>query len=245
MSDLVNDFLICIAGKAASGKSTSLRGLENPEGVLYLCTESGKKLPFKSEFKELRITDPMEVHSIFEKLIADKTKYHTVVIDSITYLMDMYETQYVLTAPDSRKAWGNYQQFFKKLLQKYVPEAGRTTIITAHTADTINEDSIKETAIPIKGALKGNGLESYFSLIVGTKKLNLNSLKDYSNGLLNITDRERKLKYKHVLQTNITADTVHERLRAPLDLFSDEEAFIDGNIQSVINRLKQYYGVTK
>ena len=49
MSD-TNDHLVLLCGKSATGKSASLMGLKNPEGVLYLNCESGKRLPFKAKF---------------------------------------------------------------------------------------------------------------------------------------------------------------------------------------------------
>ena len=236
----VNDFLIGRVGKSTSGKSTSLMHLEDPENVLYLNCEAGKRLPFPAKFKQVVITDPLMVYSVFDKLISSD-KYHTVIIDSITYLMDMYETMYVIPAEDPRKAWGDYQQYFKKLMQYYVPMAKRITLLLAHTTDTVTKDSIRETAIPVKGALKNLGIESYFSLIVAAKRMPISSLTEYHSNLLTVTEKEKLLKFKHVLQTDITADTVYERLRAPIGLFSSDETFIDGNIQLVIDRLKQYY----
>ena len=46
MTVKVNDNLVLVVGKSAAGKSASLMGLENPEGVMYLNCEAGKKLPF-------------------------------------------------------------------------------------------------------------------------------------------------------------------------------------------------------
>lgn len=37
----VNDNLVLLVGKSATGKSASLMGLEKPEGVLYLNCEAG------------------------------------------------------------------------------------------------------------------------------------------------------------------------------------------------------------
>lgn len=237
----VNDNLVLIVGKATSGKSTSLRNLRDPKGVLYLNCEAGKKLPFKNEFAQVTITDPYQVYDLFNNAIAKPDRFHTIIIDSITYLMDMYESVHVLTAADTRAAWGDFQQFFKVLMQQYVPLYKGNVIMTAHTTDTINADSIRETFVPVKGALKNNGIESYFSLVVAAKKMNTNDLTKYSNDLLTITDKEKMLRYKHVIQTQITADTVNERLRAPIDLFSDDEAYIDGDIQLVLDRLAQFY----
>jgi len=36
-----NDNLVLVCGVSGSGKSASLRNLPNPEGVMYLNTESG------------------------------------------------------------------------------------------------------------------------------------------------------------------------------------------------------------
>jgi hypothetical protein len=45
-----NDNLVLIVGKSSHGKSASLMGLKNPEGVMYLNCEAGKKLPFPAKF---------------------------------------------------------------------------------------------------------------------------------------------------------------------------------------------------
>lgn len=41
MTQSVNDNLVLIAGKSATGKSACLAGLNNPEGVMYLNCEAG------------------------------------------------------------------------------------------------------------------------------------------------------------------------------------------------------------
>lgn len=101
--DAVNDHLVLLVGKSAAGKSASLMGMKNPEGVMYLNCESGKRLPFRSRFKEYTITDPLQVHEAFE---AAETMegVHTIVIDSLTYMMDMYESLYVLNSTNTMKA---------------------------------------------------------------------------------------------------------------------------------------------
>ena len=99
----VNDHLVLLVGKSATGKSASLMGLENPEGVMYLNCEAGKRLPFKSKFKQYVITDPLQVIEAFDHAESQKD-VHTIVIDSLTYLMDMYESVYVLNATNTMKA---------------------------------------------------------------------------------------------------------------------------------------------
>ena len=62
-----NNHLVLISGKSSSGKSASLMAIDNPEGVMYLNCENGKKLPFKTKFKELVVTDPIQIYQAFEE----------------------------------------------------------------------------------------------------------------------------------------------------------------------------------
>lgn len=127
-------------------------------------------------------------------------------------------------------------------MQQYVAKSTKNIIFTAHTADTLNEsEMLMETKIPVKGSLKNNGIESYFSAIIASKKVNIKTLKDYSSELLTITPEEEALGFKYVFQCKLTKDTVNERLRSPLGLFETKETFIDNNMQAVLNRLHDYY----
>lgn len=243
-----NDNLVLLCGKSAAGKSASLMGLKDPEGVMYLNCEAGKKLPFKSKFLKgpdgkvgFVITDPLQVIEAFDAA-EGMPAVHTIVVDSLTYLLDMYESVYVNGSANGMKAWGDFAQFFKTLMQQNVARSSKNVIFTAHTMDTLNEsEMLMETKVPVKGSLKSNGIESYFSVVIAAKKVNLKALKDYKSELLTITPEEEALGFKYVFQTKITKDTVNERLRGPLGLFDTKETFIDNNIQLVLNRLGEYY----
>ena len=237
----VNDHLILLGGKSATGKSASLMNLKNPEGVMYLNCEAGKRLPFKAKFMQFTITDP---HQIFEAFDVAETKpeIHTIVVDSLTYLMDMYESLFVVNSANSMKAWGDFSQYFKTLMQSYVAKSTKNVIFIAHTLDSVNEsEMVMETKVPIKGAIKNNGVESYFSVVIASKKVPLKALKDYNSSLLNITPEEEALGFKYVFQTKITKETVNERLRGPLGLFETSETFTDNNMQLILDRLHEYY----
>lgn len=240
MSD-TNDHLVLLCGKSATGKSASLMGLENPDGVLYLNCEAGKRLPFKSKFIQKTVTDPLQVYEAFD-WAETNPNIHTIVVDSLTYLLDMYESVYVLNSSNTMQAWGAFAQYYKTLMQQYVARSTKRIIFVAHTSDTLNESEMAvETKVPVKGSLKNNGIESYFTVVIASKKVALKALKDYGSGLLNVTPEEEALGFKYVYQTKITKDTVNERLRGPLGLFDTKETFIDNNMQLVMNRLKEYY----
>ena len=241
MSDPVrpNDFVVLIGGKSSTGKSTSLMQLENPEGVLYLNCDAGKKLPFNSKFNEKTITDPYEIYSFFEAAEAEP-RIHTIVIDTLTFMMDMMESVHVITSGDQQKAWGHFSQFFKVLMQHHVARSTKRVIFCAHTAEPSKPGDI-ETYVQVKSSLKNNGIEAYFAIVIATKKLPLRALAGYESPLLTITPEEEALGYKYVFQTRLTKETVHERIRGPLGLFSTKETFIDNNLQLVLDRLKTYY----
>jgi hypothetical protein len=202
---------------------------------------TSKRLPFKSEFQQFTITDPLQIYELFTHA-ESMPDVHTIVIDSLTYLLDMYESCYVLNSNNTMKSWGDFQQYFKELMQQYVAKSTKAVIFTAHTADTLNEsEMLMETKVPVKGALKNNGIESYFSVVIASKKVNLKTLKDYQSKLLTITPEEESLGMKYVFQTRLTKETVNERLRSPLGLFSIPETFTDNNVQLILDRLVEYY----
>lgn len=242
MSDQeTNDHLVLIAGPSAVGKSASFMNLKNPEGVMYLCTEAGKRLPFKSKFKEYKIQDPLQVYEAFSAA-EGMPEIHTIIIDSVSFLLEQYESQYVLTSSNGMKAWSDYQQFFKTLMQSYVARSTKNVLMTTHTSQTLNEsEMIVETKAVVKGALKGTGIEAYFSCVVGAKKVPLKTLKEYTSSLLEITPEDELLGYKYVYQTKLTKDSVHERIRNPLGMFTQQETFMDNDAQKLLDRLKQYY----
>ena len=245
MTDVVNDHLVLLSGKSAAGKSASLMGLNKPEnkpeGVWYANTEAGKKLPFRAKFRQFTINDPMQIYELFAEA-ENHPEVHTIVIDSLTYLMEMYESIYVLPSTNTMAAWGQFAQYFKNLMQQYVATSTKNVVFIAHTVDELNEEEmVRETKVPIKGSLKNNGIESYFTCVISAKKKKLKDLEGYSSELLNISPEEEALGFKYVFQTKLTKDTVNERLRGPLGLWETEETFIDNNMATVFNRLHEYY----
>jgi len=186
------------------------------------------------------ITDPLQVFEAFE-YAETQPEVHTLVIDTLTYLMDMYESIYVLNSANSMKMWGEYAQYFKKLMQYYVAKSTKNVIVLAHTSDVLNEsEMVNEVVVKVKGSLMTQGIESYFSNVISTKKIPLKNLTS-ENKLLEITEEEKALGYKHVYQTRLTKETVNERIRSPMGMWDNKETYIDNNIQHVINRLHEYY----
>ena len=241
MSTQINDHLVLLCGKSATGKSASLMNLRNPDGVMYLNCESGKRLPFRAKFKQYTIVDPLQVYEAFTAA-ESMDGIHTIVVDSLSLLMEMYESVYVVNSANTMKSWGDYAQYFKNLMQQFVAKSTKNVIFISHTQDTMNEsEMIMETKAPVKGSLKGTGIEAYFSVVIYSKKVPLKALKDYTSDLLTITPEEEALGFKYVYQTRITKESVNERIRGPLGLFDNKETMIDNNMQLVLDRLHSYY----
>jgi len=237
----MNNNLVLLCGKSATGKSASLQMLDKPEGVMYLNCENNKKLPFKSKFKEFTITDPTDVPDAISS-VEDGKKIHTVIIDSLTYLMDMFESTKVLTSTNTMKAWGEYAQFMKTMMAQNVGNSTKNIIFIAHTSDIFNENEmVNETMVKVKGSLMNTGIESYFSTVIGCKKLSLKRLEDYKSPLLTYNDEENLLEYKYVYQTKLTKDTINERIRSPMRMWDIPETYIDNNLQHILDRLHTYY----
>lgn len=253
---------ILIVGKPAAGKTCSLKNLRDQRKIAYINCDGGKILPFKNEFKEIILKDAVNFHTEFQKYNNfDKCK--VIIIDCLTYLMQMYEQQ-VLNSYDkdgnlipgiNYSGWSKLSNFIYKIFQEDLCTAKKPVIVLAHLVDerakkavaenSVNDGVTTDMLVPVKGSSKDTGIESRFTVVLSAKKVLLSELESYKNDHLVITERDKRLGYKYVLQTSPTKDAVVERLRTPLDLFSIEETYIDNDVQFVLDRLDEYYGVSQ
>lgn len=243
MTDQINDQLVLIEGKAAGGKSASFMNFDNPERVAYLNCENGKRLPFPAKFKQVTVTDPLQVPASIEALNGS-ADIDTIIVDSLSFLMQMYESNYVLTSANTMKMWGEYAQFFIRMMNNVVAKSDKTIIFTSHIEDAYNEsEMITETSATVKGSLKKVGIEAYFSCVIMARRMPVKKLEPYEkdNELLHITDRERALGFKYVYQLQLTKETINEKIRHPLGLWKPQEVYMDNDAQLLIKRLKEYY----
>lgn len=237
-----NDQLVLISGKSGTGKSTALRNIRDKKRWMYLNAEAGKRLPFRNDFQQFVITDPYQVHEGFDHAANKIDDYDGVILDTSTFLMDMFETQYVIGSANTMAGWAAYAQFWKILMQQKVPAFRKPVLILAHTLETYNESTLSmDVSVPVKGALKNQGIEAYFSTVVSPKKMTLTQLEPYKSDLLHIEEDDEALGFKHVLQTRLTKTTVGERIRSPMGLFTRDQTFIDSDAQLLLDHLKAFY----
>lgn len=237
----MSEQLILIEGLSASGKSLSLSHLSEPEGVIYLNCEN-KRLPFKpGKLQCYSITDPYQVYEGIE--YASKTDtVHTVVIDTLDFLMTMFETNIIKKAVNGQKAWGDYFTYFQELMQVHIANSSKQFIILAHSHTVLDEEAMmKTTSVPVKGALRNLGVESFFTTVVMAKQVPLRIVEPYKNPMLNVSEDDKERGVKYVFQTRMTKESAGEKIRSPQDMWTKDETFIDNNIQYVLDRLADYY----
>lgn len=238
-----NQNIILICGDSGAGKSRSLKGLKDPEGVMYLNCESNKALPFREgkKFWNITVTDPYQIHEAFVEA-ENHPDVHTIVVDTITMAMDMFESQLVLPAVDTQKQWGAYHQFFLNLMQQYAACSTKRIVVLAHVSTVLNEEKGREeTKVKVKGALQSRGVEAYFNFVLYAKCMPLKKLDKYANSMLTISEDEKIDGYKHVFQTRKTKETTDESIRSPDDMWTREETFINNDVELVFQHIDNYY----
>ena len=239
-----NNQMILIGGVSGKGKSAALRNIRNQEKWMYINTEAGKRLPFKNKFMDVRIDEPYQVHGYVDDAIAAGDDCHGIIIDSSTFMMDMFETQYIFGQHDTQKGWGNYAQFWKTLMQDKLVKFGKPVIIIAHVLEVYDEASMGfKKAVPIKGALKNQGVEAYFSTVVEALTIPLKDVKegDYDPELFHISEDEEDTGVKYVFQTRMTKETIGTRIRSPMGMFSKKQTHMDNDAQLLLDYLHKFY----
>lgn len=237
-----NDQMILIGGVSGAGKSASLRNIRNQERWAYINCEAGKRLPFKNKFIQARVDDPYQVHEFVDEAIENPDSIDGLILDTATFMMDMFESQYVLGQADTMKGWSNYAQFWKNLVQKKLVAFGKPVIILAHVLEVYDESSMSmKRSVPVKGSLKNNGLEAYFSTVVEAVKIPVKDLKDADPALCIVTEEEQELGFKHVFQTRLTKESIGTRIRSPMGMFSKNQTYMENDAQMLLDHLHEYY----
>lgn len=239
---------VLICGESGHGKSSSLLGLADREDVLYLNCEAGKPLPFKNKFTKQTITDPEDIIDFIEELAdkGDDNPFNFVIIDTVSFMMDMYERLHVTGSSNTQKAWGDYGQFFPRLMDATAKAEKVFFIFLGHLDAYLDEDEgMMKYRVPVKGSLKTKGLEAYFTTVLYAKRMRIKDIVkgvgEAGNKLLNIKPKEEAQGFKYVFLTDSDKTTIGGRIRSPLGMWSDEELYIDNNAHSVLKRLHEYY----
>lgn len=249
----INKLTVLIEGMSGSGKSTSFADIENQREVLFLNCE-GKELPYPHDFCEFKITEPYQVHAALNRVHEGQTFKHRsgdlvqprlIVMDSFTFLMDMFEAQYIRTAADTRGAWGDYGNFIRETMLDKVSRLHIPFIATTHITVTDDMENMeKASRAAIKGSVgKGNGLESYFTTVLYAKQMRLKDVEPFLEhaSMLTLSDEERFDEKKHVFVTRPAKQHSGDRIKSPRGMFSPKDFYMDNSINKLVNHINNFY----
>lgn len=235
-----NKHIVLIMGPPASGKSTSLMNIQNQDRMAYLNTDL-KALPFADKFKvNIEVADAGDVLGYINQ-IESSEDIDGAVLDTLTFLMSMFERQYVTDAVDGQAAWGAYGNFYRNFIHA-IKAGSKDYAIMAHEEVVHNEQAMTmESRVPVKGAVGRIGVEADFTTILSTKQLPVSRLEGMENDLLHITDEEREDQLKYVFCTRKDGNSVGQKMRSAIGLWDRNELYIDNDLEQVFTRLRSYY----
>lgn len=240
-----NKKIILIMGKPNMGKSSSLRNLKQSE-MVYFNTDL-KELPFKDSFMQnVEISDAKDIVPFIQE-VESQPEVKGAVLDTLTFLMSMFERQYVAPYAGTKTgqtAWGDYGNFYREFIHE-IKSGSKDYIIFAHEDESLNEQAMTmESRVPVKGAVGKIGVEADFTTILRAQQISVAKLDEMKieNDLLNITDAEREDGVKYVFCTRVTKETAGGKMRSAMGLWNRNELYIDNDVDLVLKRLREYYG---
>lgn len=238
-----NKKVVLVMGKPNTGKSASLRNL--PQEKMAYINADLKEIPFAHGFAAApEITDAKDVIGYIQQ-IEEAPNLTGGVLDTITFLMSMYERQYVAPKAGTKQgqaAWGDYGNFYREVVHA-IKGGSKNYAVLSHEEAFLNEQTMMmESRVPVKGQVGKIGVEADFTTVLYSMQVPLKRLEGISNELLTITPEEEEDGVKYVFCTRITKEFTGFKMRAPMGLWKRNELFIDNDLQKVFNRLNEYYG---
>lgn len=237
-----NKNIVLVMGKPNTGKTSSLRNLPQ-QSMVYLNADL-KETPFKDRFMtSVEIADARDVTEFITQ-IEQEASVTGAVLDTITFLMQMYERQYVAPLAGTKQgqsAWGDYGNFYREFIHA-IKSGTKDYVVFAHEDEFLNEQTQSmESRVPVKGAVGKVGVEADFTTILKTMQVPVKKLEGIENDLLKITDAEKEDGVKYVFATRVTKDTAGGKMRSAMGLWNRNELYIDNDMDLVFKRLRAFY----
>lgn len=237
--------VVMIAGASNTGKSTALRNLKNREKYAYLNGDK-KPLPIGGANAFLinqMVENPADILGFYDQL-EGSDKCDGIILDTLTIMMSNYHRK-LSEELSGFDIWNEYAEFYHKWNDR-VQASKKTHIIMAHTANDLNEQTGNmESTIQVKGAVGKLGVEAHQTLVVTTKQMPVGKLESHQSKYLVITERERKAGMKYVFSVELNKESVGDRTRAPFGFWEDDVFYTDNDIQIILDKYDEFYGLTQ
>ncbi len=206
-----------IVGDSGSGKSSSFRNLDPKTTVIINCER--KILPFRSfaKFKNINVSRYKDFQKVIEELKKD-TKYKTVVIDSLTSLLEI-SNKYCETVFSGYSIWSEYNSIVYDTLQN-VKDLPQQVFITA-IPEGIENGNMEIVLHPkTKGKEWKGSISKEFALVLYTHLLE-NDEGDVTDYLFD------------------TRPSKHHTGKTPDGMFKDR--FIENDVTLITKAIDEYY----
>ena len=219
MIEDIDTTVLCVADTGC-GKTSSLRNLPLDKTV-YINVD-GKPIPFKHKelYKHVKLQNTQQLINGMEQIESDENVEY-VVIDTITFLGDMFYTEHVENSSNGMKSWSDYKSYILKVIN-LAKKSRLNYIFLAHAQDVYDEkEMVNKTFAKIQGSLKGGGIESHFTYVL------YNIVKPDSDGLP-----------EYLYLTNKTKGYIGVSAKTPFDLI---DTWIPNDITIFHKAVKEYH----
>ena len=217
------DKTIMIVGSTGSGKTTSLRNLPLDK-TIYINVDN-KMLPFRANnlYKHVKLENTQQLINGMDAAEEDDNVEY-IVIDTLTFLGDLFYTEQVENASNGMSAWQNYKAYINKVIAM-AKASNKHYIFLAHDQSTYDEkEMVTKTFAKIQGSLKGGGIEANFTFVLYTAV---------------IQDPTTRLP-KYVFQVNKSAKSLDVSAKTPMGLFA-EPYTEDNDVVDVFKAIEEFY----
>lgn len=236
--------VLCIMGLTGDGKTATCESLDSKDTVYFNLEPAGNPLPFlANNLRQFAVGDPKEIIAHMLNA-ANSGKFKTIIIDSQTVMMSVYEVLYVATASQKEtwNRWSDYASLHSNFVLALgtIKALGINVVVLNHMTYERDEDGevIREYA-NIKGASAKIGIAAAYTNIVRAKRMPVAALQGYKNPLLKVTEDEEDMQMKYVLQTRPLRGEFTSCICASKGVWDKQHAFVDGDAKQVLEYLNK------
>jgi hypothetical protein len=165
-----NKKMILVIGSTGTGKTTSLRNLDKSKSV-YIDFDRKAIKAFRDmdDFREWIKIDYIDHLLPGLKGLESDPDCEYIIIDTLSFALDMFVAQKIDTAADTRAAWGDYKRFYKELIH-LAKSSTKSYIFLTHEKSSYNEEAMEtKTTAYAQGSISGM-IEADFALVAYTHK---------------------------------------------------------------------------
>ena len=217
-----NKKLLLIVGSTGKGKSSSIRNMPM-DRTAYIDFDRKAIKAFKgmeklNQWIKVDYVDHLEPGL---KALEEDDSIDFIVIDTMSFALDMFVSQKIEGSVDSRAMWGEYKQWFNRIMH-IAKTSKKSYVFIMHDKSAYNEEAMEvKTQAYAQGSIFG-AVESHFAVVA------------YAHKYL---DENNMPKYGFLVGP--TKDTLHLSAKSPMMMF-DEPLIKDNDVMLLFEAIDNY-----